>query len=233
MTDNFTYIKNFFHFNEIKDYYQLEDMENIFNSLSNDIKNDLSIVTNSLYKTFVKKLKDSNQYTMNLDGMNEIDGFNCSIQIYVNNLSENKKICLTVSNYNNYDSLQNIIYNNINIECENSFKNYIYNILFFCHLFVKEYKYSPLFYSFYHKNDIIEMNNIRKRNIKLFGKHEECCVCYDQTIKKTICDHPLCSRCLNKIPLNNRKCPMCREFLSFEDEMEYNDNNTATIYVSR
>jgi len=233
---DYTYINNFYHFNEIKDYYELKNMENTFISLSDDIKNDLSQVTNSLYKTFIKKLEESKQYTINLDGINQIDGFNCFIQIYINNLPEIKKICLNVNNYNDYnsDSLQNIVYNNIDINSEHNFKNYIYNILFFCHLIVKEYKYSPLFYSFYHKNDIIEMNNIRKRNIKLFGKNEECCVCYDQTIKKTICDHSLCLRCLNKIPMNNRKCPLCREFLSIDDDIEYNSNiHTATIYVHR
>lgn len=235
---SYKFINNFFHFNEIKDYYDLSSKENIFNSLNDDVKNDLSIVTNNLYETFSKKLENSKQYSINLDGIDLIDGFNCYILIHVNIFPETKQISLIVNNDNNYITLQNdiyqkIVYSDIDIVSENNFKNYIYNILFFCYLIVREYKYSPLFYNFYHKNDIIEMNNNRKRNIKLFGKNEECCICYDQTVNKTICDHSLCLRCLNKIPNNNKKCPLCRTFLTIEDDMDYNDVRTATIYVHR
>ena len=234
----YNFIINYFHMNELKEYYEPLDIENIFNNLSEDIKNDLVLVTNALYNAFSKKLKNLKQYSLTLDGLESIDGFNCYIQIYVNNLQPelNSKIGLSVNNnsdYSNFDTFQNIIYTDLNVNCENNFKNHIYNILFFSHLIIKEYKYSPLFYNFYHKNDIIEMNNIRKRNIKLFGKYEECCVCYDQTVKKTICNHSLCLRCLNKIPINNKTCPMCRAFLSIEDEMNYDNVQSATIFIQR
>jgi len=41
----------------------------------------------------------------------------------------------------------------------------------------------------------------------------ECCVCYDETRKKTKCGHSLCYECWNGIMrtnLGNMKCPMCR-----------------------
>jgi hypothetical protein len=42
---------------------------------------------------------------------------------------------------------------------------------------------------------------------------EECCVCYDETRKKTKCGHFLCYDCMSGIlrtNLGNMKCPMCR-----------------------
>jgi hypothetical protein len=37
---------------------------------------------------------------------------------------------------------------------------------------------------------------------------QECCVCFEETKFHTVCNHPLCLRCLCKIP--TPYCPMCR-----------------------
>lgn len=44
------------------------------------------------------------------------------------------------------------------------------------------------------------------------GNLTECCVCYEDTLNKTWCKHPLCGECYNKMP-KPKKCPMCRSGL--------------------
>ena len=39
--------------------------------------------------------------------------------------------------------------------------------------------------------------------------YDECCVCYEYTIRKTCCKHTLCLLCVQTI--NTVKCPMCRQ----------------------
>jgi hypothetical protein len=68
--------------------------------------------------------------------------------------------------------------------------------------FINPNKITPSFYSntkqfpmFHHPN--IEMD------------YTECCVCFELTLSKTHCFHPLCLRCYIKIKAN--RCPLCRE----------------------
>jgi hypothetical protein len=50
---------------------------------------------------------------------------------------------------------------------------------------------------------------------------QDCCVCYDKTITKTPCNHPLCIPCWGQIKdtesedddCSNRLCPVCREII--------------------
>ena len=48
-------------------------------------------------------------------------------------------------------------------------------------------------------------------------KNNTCCVCYEKTNTKTLCEHSLCNRCWSKIEINNDEdeknipCPLCRE----------------------
>lgn len=46
----------------------------------------------------------------------------------------------------------------------------------------------------------------------------ECPVCLDVTLSSTICDHPLCRCCFQK--LKKAKCPTCRQALAFDDDDE-------------
>ena len=92
--------------------------------------------------------------------------------------------------------------------------------MFITYFIVKEYKYSPLFYCLYHKDDVEELNNIKKRNLRLFGNElNECCVCYEKTVKKTICKHNLCFKCYLK--LEQKSCPLCRKELENSDQYEH------------
>ena len=66
-----------------------------------------------------------------------------------------------------------------------------------------------------------------RKNERLKVSYDECCVCKDtETNTKTECGHPVCIRCISKLPRADeaddydeegdilpfiRKCPMCRE----------------------
>ena len=42
----------------------------------------------------------------------------------------------------------------------------------------------------------------------------ECCICFQKSNNKTICNHDVCSGCLVKITKNNKyKCPICRRMI--------------------
>lgn len=45
---------------------------------------------------------------------------------------------------------------------------------------------------------------------------QECVVCMEDTFSTTICDHPLCRLCFQK--LKPPKCPSCRQPLTLDDE---------------
>ena len=70
---------------------------------------------------------------------------------------------------------------------------------------------------------ILEINNLRN---KLYGKrivkvNTECCVCYEQTLSVTDCNHTLCIECASNITKEDEDdndeyaCPICRKGLYF------------------
>jgi|LauGreDrversion4_2_1035121.scaffolds.fasta_scaffold59687_2 hypothetical protein len=68
--------------------------------------------------------------------------------------------------------------------------------------FTNPSKITPPYYS-----DKKEMPMFHHPNIEM--DYTECCVCFELTISKTTCFHPLCLRCYSKIKTNH--CPLCRE----------------------
>lgn len=46
-------------------------------------------------------------------------------------------------------------------------------------------------------------------NLKL--SFDECCICFEQTRGKTICDHSICMACFSN--LKNPICPLCKVFI--------------------
>lgn len=95
---------------------------------------------------------------------------------------------------------------------EYTFVNGLYNILFYIYIFMKDFRFNPLFNNFYHKDDLVSMTAIRSRRIRLFGDEDMiCCTCLEKTIITTTCGHYLCLFCLTK--LKNKVCPMCRNVL--------------------
>lgn len=44
-------------------------------------------------------------------------------------------------------------------------------------------------------------------------KKTECCICYENSTDKTLCNHPVCKDCIKKSLKNykNFTCPLCRK----------------------
>lgn len=87
--------------------------------------------------------------------------------------------------------------------------NYIYIMMFYLREISRDFRYSPILTYLYHKNDIMELEQAAEKHLLLFGKMEECCVCNENCIYKTACNHILCHICFYK--LKEKKCPICRK----------------------
>jgi len=58
-------------------------------------------------------------------------------------------------------------------------------------------------------------------DIEFFGTDDnECCVCKEKTLTKTLCQHTLCYMCWETIYKNKKpKCPLCRNSIKYcEDD---------------
>jgi len=220
--------------NEFK-YDSVVNYEQIFNNISDDVKNDLILVSNYYYSFLIDELKKRNNVSTPINSIKKIDNMPVKIYLYVitnykeyHNDEEIVKLGVNISllmkdhiNKYEYDLLQNIYILNCNINNENCFKNYIYNILFYTHIIMKEFHYHPLLYYIHHKDDIDNIVNLKLSFIRLFGnKNIECSVCYEKTITKTACNHYLCQKCF--CSLIEKICPLCRENLIDEDDYDYN-----------
>ena len=120
--------------------------------------------------------------------------------------------------------LQNVYFlikDNIN---NDEFKNYIYNLLFYAHVVINNFAYSPMLNYLYHCDDIGYLEELKEVHIRLFGENKECSVCTEQTIGKTSCGHDLCQKCYCCI--KNKKCPICRKLLYNENEAIYQEITT-------
>jgi hypothetical protein len=67
-------------------------------------------------------------------------------------------------------------------------------------------------------NDIVYTSEIYGELVDI--KNIECCVCTELTLTETVCNHPLCLVCWDKIITNGNKlkriCPLCRENTMYE-----------------
>ena len=77
-------------------------------------------------------------------------------------------------------------------------------------------------------DDIENLIDLKNIHIKLFGEHNECSICLEGTIGKTICNHNLCQKCYCK--LQTKKCPMCRTLLC--DENEIYESVTTQFFIN-
>lgn len=222
--NEYKFFDKFHQINELSSYYKSKiDYKKLFNNLENNTKNNLNEITNKIYNLKIKdNLKFKENTTNNiyffLDGVDTVDSVPCTIKIYitryyfeeenVDDYEPETRIGCSIYGKDEFSErlLQHIYYNNINFL---KIKEYLYTILFFAHIIVKTFKSSPLLYNLYHKDDIEEMNNIKKINIQLFGNNEnDCCVCYDNTIHQLYCSHYLCINCYLKLSI--KQCPLCR-----------------------
>jgi hypothetical protein len=58
------------------------------------------------------------------------------------------------------------------------------------------------------QHNLHNMDQIKKDFEKNINTGLECCVCYNNTAKMTICNHLLCNSC--KTQLTKKECPYCR-----------------------
>lgn len=210
---------------EFKAYKSIVNYENYFNNLPNNIKHDLNFLTDYHYKDFKKNEMDEIlTITLKIPSVKKINGLPISMNLYLvkdcqltpflegltNKIGIN--VCLYSKQHISDDSsdlLQNIYLLDCNINNEDNFKNYIYNILFYGHMIIKYFEYHPLLKFIYHKDDIPNLVNIRQTYIRVFGEENTCSVCMEQTITKTICGHYICQECF--CLLDKKICPLCRK----------------------
>ena len=227
----YTFINYVTMINETKLYNSIVDYEKLFNEIeSNDIIL-LKRLTSYYYKYFIENSYSS----ILLEPIKKIDGVAIRIHFYINNTysyvvqTSNTKIGINVSlspydyiNPENYNILQNIYLTGCDLNNENIFKNYIYNILFYTKVIINDFKFHPMLSYLNHVDDIQNLLEIKDAILQLFGENVECSVCLEKTITKTICNHGLCQICYSNLVI--KSCPMCRQTLLTDEIMEeYND----------
>jgi len=212
--------------NEIKGYKSNVDYKILYENLPEDIKSDIDLETKRIYSIFLT----SDIYPVNasfyFDNARNVSDIQIDIEMYymkyVHNNCDYVKVGFNIylKNSINY-IMQCMSFFKSRVISEKNIMNYIYNLLFYIHIFVNEFKFDSLFDHFYHKDDIEPMKNIRSRSIRLFGNQEsECCVCTEKCITITSCNHILCNKCFSK--LSTKVCPMCRSDLD-NDEQNFNN----------
>ena len=211
------------------------DYEEIFNNLPAEVVEDLDILTEYYYNYLSTEIQNTSILSIKIQSIKSIDGLPIIFNLYLtknfrpffSNATITNKIGLNISlptreyiSKNNMESLQNIHLLNCDIEDEDTFKNYIYNILFYAHIIVKHFKFDPLLRYLNHIDDIDDLIHIQELHLRLFGTIEECSVCLEPTITKTICNHVICQKCY--CCLSKKVCPICRKVLYNDiEDIEY------------
>ena len=227
---------------EFKIYNTKIDFEKLFNELPKDVKKDILCLTELHYLFFREELRIENTTSMsiNLNSVKKIDKIPIKAYIslsknykYINildgNYSETSKIsiviCLPSYEYVscNFEMLQSIYLIDFDLEDEYVFKKYLYNILFYSYIIIKDFQYHPMLKYLNYKDDIENLLNIKNSFIRLYGEINECSVCLENTTTFTICNHYLCQKCFSQ--LNDKVCPTCRADLLDENTYGYEDIN--------
>jgi len=227
---------------EFKIYNSKLDYEPLFNELSEEVKNDILYLT-KLYFNFFKEelsIENTTSISISLNSVKKIDKIPIKAHIsvsknfkYINILNGNQEetckisvnICLPSYEYvsGTFEMLQSIYLINLDLEDEYVFKKYLYNILFYSYIIMRDFRYHPMLKYLNHKDDIKKLLEIKNSFVRLYGEINECSVCLDPTITSTICNHYLCQKCYSQ--LNNKVCPSCRAELIDENTFGYEDIN--------
>lgn len=227
---------------EFKIYNSKIDFEPLFNELLEEVKNDILYLT-ELYFNFFKdelSIENTTSVSISLNSVKKIDKIPIKAHIsvsknfkYINilngNQSETSKIsvniCLPSYEYvsGTFEMLQSIYLINLDLEDEYVFKKYLYNILFYSYIIIRDFRYHPMLKYLNYKDDIKKLLEIKNSFIRLYGEINECSVCLDPTITSTICNHYLCQKCYSQ--LNDKVCPSCRAELIDENTFGYEDIN--------
>lgn len=216
--ENISFIENINGFLiEISGFETKVTYKDIFDNLDDILKLDL-LQESEYYMT----LLSSHRYfefetTINfyIDCFEDVCDMDVDIEFFINKNDQNNRIGFNVymKNTGLGIMLQSFEITNFDIDDENVLVNYIFNTIFYIHLFVRHFKYDSLFMYLYHPVDLDDLIAIRNRRIRLFGNSDmECSVCLNKCILKTSCKHYLCQSCFSQ--LDNKICPLCRNNLS-------------------
>jgi hypothetical protein len=207
------------------------NFENLFNNLEDDIKQMILSLTEYYSIFLIEKLETYDTASINIHHIKKIKNMDIKIYLYIQknfiiNSINTVKIGLNFSlpsyehvNCKNYDMFQSISFVDCDLNKQDEFKKYIYNTLAYTYIIIENFTYHPMLKYLQYYEDVEELVNITKYHIELFGEKTECCICLEQTITNTICNHGLCQRCFSL--LNEKICPLCRKKLVEDDNYTY------------
>jgi hypothetical protein len=227
---------------EFKIYDSKVNFEKLFNELTEDNKNDILNLT-LLHFNFLREqlnMENTTSISITLDSVKKIEKIPIKVNIcvtknfkYINivngNQQETTKISVNIClpSYENvagvFEMYQNIYLVDFDLNNDDEFKKYLYNILFYAYILIRDFKFHPMLRYLNHKDDINNLVDIKQTFIRLYGDTNECSVCLEPTITYTICNHCLCQKCYSQ--LQEKVCPSCRADLIDEDNFGYEDIN--------
>lgn len=228
--------------NEFKIYKTKIDFEKSFNELTDDVKKDLCDLTILYYDFFIEELNNENvdNISISLNSVKKIDKIPVKSHISISKKFQflniitgcssfttkiSVNLCLpsyeSVEGYDMFEILQSLYLIGCNLQNEHEFKKYLYNILFYGYILIKDFEYHPMLKYLNHKDNIETLLKIKYSFIRLYGEINECSVCLENTVTKTICGHSLCQKCYSQ--LQEKKCPTCRSELIDENIFRYDD----------
>jgi hypothetical protein len=127
-----------------------------------------------------------------------------------------------------FDHYKMFLYD-INLNEKNELQEEIKNGLVVINKIMSSLEFDKLYGSYYYGDREKEKINNKLNDIvytsEIYGelvdiKNIECCVCTELTLTETVCNHPLCLVCWDKIINNGNKlkriCPLCREYKMYE-----------------
>jgi hypothetical protein len=204
--------------NEVTGYKSVVDYEREFNNLTSDVLEDLNKEVNFYFDLFI----GGNLATTVIDITNKsISHIHFDVDLYIYEASTNySRIGFQVFMKDTSYILQHLSYfapfNIKNFDTQPSqidtFKEYIFNCMFYIYIFCKKFKFHPMLNFFYHSDDITSMSDIKLRRNRLFGDEDnDCSVCFESTVTTTQCNHSLCNSCYAKLKV--KVCPLCRSTL--------------------
>ena len=227
----YTFIKYNGLLKESKLYSTKVDYETIFDNLEENVVDNLSKLTDYYYEYIKTQLDTLKTITIPIYLDKKIDNIPVKLYIYINtdykefinNSQPTVKIGVNVSlpskeyiSSDYFDVVQNIHILHCDIDNVEIFKNYVYNTLFYGYIILNEFSFNPMLKFLNHDEDIEDLVEISTAHIKLFGDENECCVCNEETITKTKCNHGICQQCYSS--LDKKICPMCRKNLTTDDD---------------
>lgn len=176
------------------------------------------MLTRSLIDKIVNTINDYNKIGNDVYSFQDIkiDSVLCNVEIFF----KLKIIVFKLKNiYVTYDGFYS--YSSRYIPLHLKYKD-IKDAVFKIHNVYSNYKFFD--------GALMNKNEINKRicENKLFDHpFDSCCICYNNTNEITLCKHPICIICREKMIISNKnQCPICRR----ANVLKYFDHKCQTIY---